>query len=265
MPARLDNPVRLTTCQAENSEGVVREIAAWLAAQTGLPLAFADNIDWRERYARLDAREIDLAWICGLPYVKRAEHVRPLAAPVNRGNRYGGQPIYFSDVIVRADSLIASTGDLAGIRWAYNEPGSWSGYCVVAHWLASAGRTWNFFGEVVEAGSHQAALAMIQRREIDAAAIDSTVLDLELARDPALARKLRVIDTLGPSPQPPWVAGSHVPPEAQAKIQAALLDMHRDPTGRLILAAGLIDRFVTVDDTDYDPIRQMATAAAGLL
>lgn len=244
---------------------MVRQIARWLADRAGLPVRFAGEVGWQERYARLDDSALDVAWICGLPYVQRSGKVRLLAAPVNRGERYGGRPVYFSDVVVRADSLITGSDDLAGVRWAYNEPGSWSGYGVVAHWLAAADRGWDWFGAVVEAGSHQAALAMIRRGEVDAAAIDSTVLDLELARDPSLARDLRVVETLGPSPQPPWVVGAHVSPAVEAHIRSALLGMHRDPTGRLILAAGLIDRFAAVTDADYDPIRRMAAQAADLL
>jgi len=243
----------------------VREIARWLADRAGLPVIYVGDIDWRERYTQLDGGQIDIAWICGLPYVQRADHVRLLAAPVNRGERYAGQPVYFSDVVVRADSPIATTDDLSGIRWAYNEPGSWSGYGAVAHWLLAAGRSWNWFGSVMEAGSHQAALEMIRRGEVDAVAIDTTVLDLELARNPTLAHDLRVIETLGPSPQPPWVVGKHISPAFEAQIRSALLDMYRDPTGQLILAVGLIDRFVAVTDTDYDPIRRMAAQAADLL
>ena len=52
--------------------------------------------------------EIDAGFICGLPYVNLTrQHPAPvelLAAPVLQGERYGGRPIYFSDVIVRADS-----------------------------------------------------------------------------------------------------------------------------------------------------------------
>src|SRR5947207_11493460 len=57
-------------------------------------------------YAELPAA--DVAFVCGLPYVEATDAgraaVEPLAAPVLRGERYGGRLIYFSDVIVRHDS-----------------------------------------------------------------------------------------------------------------------------------------------------------------
>jgi len=40
--------------------------------------------------------------------------------------------------------------------------------------------------------------------------------------------------------------------------------MHQDPQGRTLLAAGLIERFVPVEDKHYDPIRDMAVRAGGV-
>ena len=66
----------------------------------------------------------------------RAQRERPgelelLAAPVLDGPRYEQQPVYFSDVIVRADSPYHTLEDLAGETWAYNEESSHSGYNLV--------------------------------------------------------------------------------------------------------------------------------------
>src|SRR5262245_17332871 len=53
---------------------------------------------------------MDLAFVCGLAYVERGEanELEPLAAPVLRGRRYGGRPVYYSDVIVRKGSGLRS-------------------------------------------------------------------------------------------------------------------------------------------------------------
>jgi len=45
-------------------------------------------------------------------------------------------------------------------------------------------------------------------------------------------------------------------------LRAALLYMHRDAQGAAILASWRIARFVAAADADYDPLRQMANAAA---
>jgi phosphonate transport system substrate-binding protein len=72
--------------------------------------------------------------LCGLPYVWLAAHrprpVEPLVAPVLVGERYGGHPVYYSNVIVRRDSPITHIPQLQGRSWAHNEPASHSGQTV---------------------------------------------------------------------------------------------------------------------------------------
>jgi ABC-type phosphate/phosphonate transport system substrate-binding protein len=48
-----------------------------------------------------------------------------------------------------------------------------------------------------------------------------------------------------------------VPQELHRALRTVLLQMHMDPRGRALLAAGRIARFAHVDDRAYDPIRLM--------
>jgi hypothetical protein len=132
-----------------------------------------------------------------------------LAAPVMRGGRYGLGPVYFSDVVVRAGHAARTFDDLAGARFAFNERTSHSGYGVVRHALAERGYTTGFFSSMVESGAHQRSLRLITGGEVDASAIDSTVLETEFLRTPKLRQQLKVVSTLGPSPIPPWSSHAH--------------------------------------------------------
>jgi phosphonate transport system substrate-binding protein len=102
---------------------------------------------------------------------------------------------------------------------------------------------------------------MILEGRVDASAIDSTVLELELKRDPAITSQIRIIDTLGPSPIPPWVVLRSLSPELRQDLREVLLRMHLDPQGRAILAEAQMARFTAVQDSDYDAIRRMAHQA----
>ncbi len=258
--------LRLTSCQAPNAEPACREIAVYLAQKTGLAIDFIDDIPWQEREHRLlEEGSIDIGWICGLPYVGHADRPAPqvelLVAPVMAGQRYGAQPVYFSDVVVRHDSPFQRFADLRGAAWAYNEPASHSGSNVVRYHLAELRESAGFFGRVIESGAHQRSLQLILAGEIDAAAIDSTVLETELGQHPQLASQLRVIDTLGPSPIPPWVVQKGLSPRLKQVLRTAWLNLHTNPQGQAILARAHIARFVKVSDPDYDPIRRMAQTA----
>jgi phosphonate transport system substrate-binding protein len=187
--------------------------------------------------------------------------VEPVAAPVLHGARYRGQPIYFSDVVVHRDSPYHRFADLRGASWAYNDPDSHSGYNITRFTLMQMGETQGFFGRVIETGYHQRSIQMVADREVDASAIDSQVLAVELRDNPELAARLRVIDSLGPSTIQPVVVSRVLPDGIKASIRDALLHLDADPMARRQLARGLVERFVAIDDAAYGDIRAMEAAA----
>jgi len=187
--------------------------------------------------------------------------VELVAAPVLAGERYRGEPIYFSDVIVARDSPFAAFSDLRGHSWAYNDRASHSGYNLTRYELFRRGETRGFFSRVVGAGSHQRAIRMVAAGEIEGSAIDSQVLAVELREVPELAAKLRVIDAFGPSSIQPVLAATRLDAGLRTALRAALLDLHRDPAARNGLAYGFVERFVAVADARYDDIREMEAAA----
>src|ERR1700682_2579155 len=167
--------------------------------------------DWRE----LEDGRIDIAVVCSPPVIWLGGAVEAVAAPVLVDPRFGGQPLYSSEVIVHRDSSFQSLEDLRGARWAINEPSSWSGYWVTLERVGS----WDFFGEVVEAGFHERALRMVADGAVDGSAIDCHVLGVVLKNDPELAAKLRVVAALGPAPSQPVVVRSGLDADVKAQIR----------------------------------------------
>ena len=253
--------MRFASFLAPNMFGVYRFVADYVAEKLGrqAELTVGHSFD------QFAEGEADIGFLCGLPYVELTRQPRPpvelLAAPLLRGARYGGRPIYFSDVIVRADSPFRSFSDLRGRSWAYNDPDSHSGYNVTRHRLVSMGETHGFFGRVVEAGSHQRSIRMVCSGEVDAAAIDSLVLAVELRDHPTLRDQLKVIDTLGPGGIQPVVAASRLPDGLKAAARDALLAMGDDPAASAILAHSFVECFVAVTDEDYEDVQTMLAAA----
>jgi phosphonate transport system substrate-binding protein len=262
--ARAGGPLRFATFLAPNMLPVYRFLADRIGERLGRPveLVVGSSFDQFER------GEADLGVVCGLPYVwlaaRRPRPVEPLAAPVLAGDRYGGRPVYYSDVVVRHDSPITCLEDLQGRSWAYNEPASHSGHSVTLYGLVRMGARPGFFARVVEAGFHQRALRLVAGGAVDAAAIDCQVLAIELRDHPQLAG-LRVVGSFGPSTIQPVVAASRLPEQLKDEVRDLLVELAGDPTARPVLDHGVIDHFAAVDDAAYDDIRAMLTVieAAG--
>jgi phosphonate transport system substrate-binding protein len=254
-----DAPLRFATFLAPNMAPVYRFLAARIGQRLGRPVEVVVG----SSFDQFEAGEADLGVICGLPYVWLADQhpapVEPLAAPVLAGERYGGRPVYFSDVIVRRDSPITCLEELRGRSWAYNEPASHSGHTVTLYSLVRMGARPGFLGPVVEAGFHQRAIRLVAAGAVDAAAIDSQVLAIELRDHPDLAN-LRVIGAFGPSTIQPVVTARRLPEAVKDQVQELLVTLADDPATRPVLDHGFIERFALVDDAAYDDIRGMLAA-----
>jgi phosphonate transport system substrate-binding protein len=244
-------------------EAVTEEVGRRLGVETEL---FVET-----DYEACAKDENEVCFVCSLPYVELERQgispAVPIAAPVLIGDRYGGRPIYFSDVVVHRDSPFQSFLDLRGRSWAYNEPLSHSGYGITRYHLLGIGETGGFFSEVIEAGFHETSMRLVAAREVDASAIDSQVLAVAMRDDPTLARSLRIVDALGPSTIQPVAVSKRVPIKQRRELQEVLTTMHEDPVVRARLALGMVERFAPVDASSYDDIRMMrdACAAAGFM
>jgi phosphonate transport system substrate-binding protein len=256
--------LRFATFLAPKMFPVYAFISRYVQAQLGV----ATELVVGSSYERL-SEQAEVSFLCGLAYVelrRRGESIEPLAAPLLHGDRYGGRPIYFSDVIVRRGSSFQSFADLRGCCWAYNEPYSHSGPGITCYRLVELGETQSYFGRVIKTGWHESSIRLVYSGEIDASAIDSHVLALALRDHPELAAGLRVLDSLGPSTIQPVVAASWLPERLKADLRGVLLKMGNDPLAQTALGRALVERFVPITDADYDDLRRMRAAcvAAGL-
>ncbi|HEY8709665.1 MAG TPA: PhnD/SsuA/transferrin family substrate-binding protein, partial [Burkholderiaceae bacterium] len=231
---------------ADNAEPFAYAVAQALGRAIGVPVEFVVDPPWPQREQMLYDGEVHVAWLCGLPYVREAERCDPridlLAAPVMRQARYGAQPVYFTDVVVRRDHRAQALADLHGASVAINEPNSHSGYQVLRHTLAEQGLPTGFFREVIESGAHQRSLELIESGEVDAAPTDTTVLETEVRARPQLATRLA--------------------PALRQRLRDALLALGTDAQAREALERADVQGFAAVDENWYAPIRQMSLSAA---
>ncbi len=103
--------------------------------------------------------EADVGFMCSPSFFWLLELEDPpvellAAAPVFRDDRAAGEPVYFSELVVRRNSPARSFLDLRGRSWAYNDPCSLSGYYNLLKKLAEIGEDGRFFERVCCSKSH---------------------------------------------------------------------------------------------------------------
>jgi phosphonate transport system substrate-binding protein len=243
-----DRPLVFATYLAPNLLPLYESIATGVAQRLGIPV----RLELGRSFNQLLTGEIDVAFLCGLPYVRLAEQLDPLAAPVVAGDRSGGRPVYFSDVIVHRESPVQRFADLRGASWSFNDPDSHSGYLATLTRLLELDETDGFFGQVIDAGWHQVSIELVASGRVDASAVDSHVLAVELRDRPELANRLRVVDSFGPSPIQPVVARRSLDAGLRLDLRDILTGLAGDGLGQ-----GLVERLTRVTDAWYDPIRAM--------
>jgi phosphonate transport system substrate-binding protein len=107
-------------------------------------------------------------------YTATDGNVIPLLTTQNKSGRTG----YFSTIVTRCDSGIASIEDLAGKTLAFADPDSTSGYAVPYYNLVQEGyEPTTYFAAIPFSGSHEAGVAGVANGTFDAAA---TYEDTEL-------------------------------------------------------------------------------------
>ena len=174
--------IRFATYLAPNIYDTYAYIADYAGEQIGRPTTLSVG----QSFDQIARGQIDIAFMCGLPYATLSETsawpFQLLAAPILHGERYQHRPIYFSDVIVRKESPYTSFDDLGGCAWALNQRVSHSGWNVVVYSLLESGKTPDFFGQLIETGSHLNSISCVLNGQADATAIDLQVLDAFLAQ-----------------------------------------------------------------------------------
>ncbi len=269
--------VRVLRLRTYLTPSVPRSLFAYLADYLGERLGVATELQIETRHSGpprgvpdpFSAGELDVGFFCAPPYIWLRERVNPPVELVPFGlvfddPRGGGRPVYFSDIVVRADHPARSFADLVNARWGYNDRESLSGYYSVVQTAAEHGADASFLGRLRDMGSHLASLRALRTGDIDAAAVDSVVLALRWRRDPALRTDLRAVHGLGPWPIQPIVMRRDLPGRLKSALTAAIGALADAPARRRMLRRWLVNGVAPMTDADFDVERAALARAEAL-
>lgn len=261
--ALADAPLQfgLTPVFLLNDLELLQALERRLSRSTGRPVALVTRRTYREVTALLLSRQIDVAWLCGYPFVQHRDALALLATPVWRG-----APLYQSYLIVARDHPARSLDDLRGASHAFADPDSNSGWLTTAAALAARGeRPTQFFGHSFFTNGHRNVVRAVASGLADSGSVDGYVWEVLAEVEPALAAETRVIARSAPVGFPPVVAAASERDRPGVRaLGAALLGMADDAEGRAVLEMLRLDGFTQGDPSLFDPIAAQSALVRAL-
>lgn len=226
----------------------------YIESQTGKKIEIVQRQTYQEVDSMLRRGEVDFAFICSLSYVIGLEkgYIVDVAAPV-----VNGRPFYQSYTIVNQNSPYQNLDDLKGKRFAYTDPYSYTGRLSMLSQLHKKGETLaNFFGKTYFTYSHDYSVKAVELGIVDGATVDGAMFDQMLATEPELSAHIRVIGTGDEAGTPPVVASKKVDQKKVETFSEILFNLRNHPEGRQLLKELGVDRYVPINQQDYQVIRQ---------
>ena len=203
----------------------------------------------------------DIAIVCTYPFIRgeREFGMQALVVP-----RIKGETTYQSLIIVPQSSTAKSLFDLHGKRFGSADIVSTTGWLFPAMTLMQAGDDpRHFFGEHIITGSHDKSIQAVIDGFVDGAAVHGIVYDLMVAEDPSILKKIKILAKSPPFGIPPIVAHPALDPNLRKEAVSVLLNMDKDPRGRIILDKLQIESFVVPGKGLFDDLRRAISKLEG--
>lgn len=232
-----------------------QEFLRYIGDKLSRPVKFVDREDYGEINELLRLGDIDIAFVCGGPYVTGHDEfgMELLVAP-----QAYGESVYYSYIIVAKDSTVRSFDELRGKKFAFADPLSNTGRVVPTYMLAKRGETpESYFKNYVYTYAHDKSIKAVAQGIVDGAAVDSLIWEYANRTNSETALKTKVVEKSPPHGIPPVVVRPGIDPELKEQLRLIFLNSHKDEKGRQILKKMMIDKFVAIDDAAYDSIREM--------
>jgi phosphonate transport system substrate-binding protein len=232
-----------------------QQLGRYIEQRLQRPVQLVDRGNYEAFNKLLQESDLDLAFICGGPYVEGKEtfNLQLLVKP----ETLSGETVYYSLVLVPVGSTATALADLRGKSFAFTDPKSNTGYIVPSALLARINETpGHFFSEISYTYAHDRSIRAVAEGVVDAAAVDSLIYDYLTHIEPKLTSRVRILLRSSPYGIPPVVVRPDLPPETREQLRTLLLDMGKNADGQKILNGMLLRRFVPATDADYNSIRK---------
>jgi phosphonate transport system substrate-binding protein len=185
--------------------------------------------------------------------------VEIMARPVSLDN----SSTYHGLIFVRKDSRIRSAKDMKGKRFAFVDKATTAGYLLPLAYFRENGIPdyRHYLKEGYYAGTHEAVINDVLNRKADVGAAKNTVFDHLAKEDPRVSSDLVVLTRSPDVPENGLALRKDIDPGIHRLLKETLLNMERDPEGKLVLERFGALRFIETTNADYRPVLEYAKSA----
>ena len=229
----------------------------YLSERTECEVSFVARETYQGILELLSSGQIDVAWICGYPFVRFESELTLLNVPL-----YLGNPTYQAYLIrpKSGPAVVKDWGDLRGKVLAYSDPLSNSGWLVAQAQLALAGVGPRELRRSFFAHGHRNVAEAVSARLANAGAIDGYVWETMRQKNMNAALQTEIVWKSEAFGFPPLVTKLGALHPRKETLQKTLMAMADDEAGRGLLRALNLTGFTDGAPAMFDTLRRQARA-----
>jgi len=232
----------------------------FLAARLGVEYDLVATTDWAGVAVALANSQVDLAWMGPWGYVLANDDsgARAIATA-----KYDGKPIYYAIVIARPDLKIERWPDDAkGLRMAFADAGSTSGWLIPTYWFKSRGLDPKVYFQYRDGNTHAANEVAVSSGQSDLATDFDRNRNSMIEHGTIAANANKVVWTSDPLPNDAIAVRKGFDPALASKIQDILIGIE-EPQAKQLLPTHYTG-FVAATHDSYKIIEQAGVAVGRL-
>lgn len=238
-----------------------RSLGEYLTRKIGVPVQFTILSRYGNILESFESERMDGAFFGSFTGALAIEKlgVVPLARPVN----LDGTSTYHGYLFVRKDSGISDVEGMRGKRMAYVDRATTAGYVFPLAWLRQHGISSpdRFFAERWFTGSHDGAISAVLDRKADVGAAKHSVFDRMRRENPRVDRELLILASSPPVPSNGLCVRKDLEEDLREALRRALLDLHSEPDGAVVLNELGALKFTETSVADYASVIELSHRA----
>jgi phosphonate transport system substrate-binding protein len=226
----------------------------YLQEQTGAKIELTIPTNYAAVVEAMSSDRVDIAYFGGFTFVRAS--ARAGAVPLVQRER---DQTFHSLFITQPSSKIRLLRDLNGHSFAFGDVNSTSGHLMPAYFMQQQGVDKAVIDKAIYTGGHDATALAVANGKVDAGAMDELVFARMIKEGKLNGSQVRVFYTTPPFFDYVWAARKGLDPAVAKAFANAMLSLDiGDAEQKRVLDLLSASKYVTAENSSYDPLRQAA-------